>query len=66
MPELYGNFLLCDLKLLHRTPYHIASREDCRREKRHQALQTARRSSIGGKIPQVHDDVYMNVTLCFM
>ena len=48
MPELYGNFLLCDWKLLTRTPYHIAlpSSHQCR-EDRHRALRTARRTSIG-------------------
>ena len=53
MPELYGNFLLCDWKLLNRAPYHIPSPTDHRRERRHEALSTGRRASIGSNI--AHD-----------
>ena len=48
MPELYGNFLLCDWKLLARSPYHVGlSSGDQRKQSRHRALQTTRRASIG-------------------
>lgn len=48
MPELYGNFLLCDWKLVNRTPHQIGlPSTDQMRDDRRRTLVTARRSSIG-------------------